>query len=270
MSIILRKVNQQTFVSETRRIDGKVVQQYLGTYSDPALRMLYRTAQLQVATRNRDRADTKQTRRDCSDIENALSVIDAVVARLPVLRRLLDLETVPMQPRDRAGQSFPFDRMLKLVEHIPVMRAFRRLSRASRKGDAKAAETLIKACEASQELLASFADFAGMAKWMVAKQFSHGDQVFAQSIRQKAERLQVALASRVEDDPLLEMTAELVVIAYVDAARSALLAAHRYDTKTETEYFQRLADRSAARYQRLAQVFQDTAAQGKQSSEKAK
>ena len=86
MAIILRNVKRQTFVSETRRIDGKVVQKHLGNYNEPSLRLIYRTARLQVAIRKRVRTEIKQTKRDSKVIHDTLSVIDAVAERLTVER----------------------------------------------------------------------------------------------------------------------------------------------------------------------------------------
>jgi len=267
MAIYLRKIRHQTFVHETRRIDGKSVQTYLGNYNEPRLRVLYRTARLQIAVRKRTQFEIRRTKHNDKVLEPIWGILDEFVARLPVLRFSLQHSGFSMSQSQNqshshaqnqsqaAGKPFSPAHLQWLVSFLPVKRDFRRLSKAADQGDEMAAKKLDEACSASKKLMESFSDFVSMAKWMVAKQFSQGNLIHVKSIHSKAEQLEADLRKRVGEDPLLKMHAEIVVVSYIDAMRCTLLAAHRYDTKTEAEHFQRLADRSAKRFTRISGDF---------------
>jgi hypothetical protein len=298
----------KTFVHEARRIKGKSVQTYLGNYNEPRLRVLYRTARLQIAVRKRTQLEIRRTKHNDKALEPILDILDEFVASLPVLRLLLERSGFPMTQSKKQSQSKfwaeaedlfrsyvkkqtanyqaanhqagnsaqnqpqttgkPFSpaHLQWLISFLPARKDFRRLSKAADQGDKMAAKKLDEACSASKKLMESFSDFVSMAKWMVAKQFSQGNMMQVKSIQAKAEQQEADLAKRAGDDPLLKMHAEIVVVAYIDAMRCALLAAHQYDFKTEAEHFQRLADRSAKRFTKISGDFAKLAKKHGQAS----
>lgn len=264
MAFYKRTIGNNLYLYETRRIDGKVVQQYLGEANTPSLVFLRRTDDLHQGMRKRNREEVRRTVRDSDAIEEVLRVIDLYLRRIPTIRNMSDLkfkQPVKQSTTKRSGSSFDPSDMAVVVKRIPVEKAFRRLHRAAKGGDADAAKKLAKAVATSEDLLASFSDFVAMARWMVLQQFAQADSVVRQSMEAKFESFQSLLQKSTPDDPALEMMAEILVVAYMDAMRCALLAAHRYDNKSDAVHFQRLADRSAARYAKLQETFAAECAQ---------
>jgi hypothetical protein len=258
MAIYLRKLKRQTYVNETRRINGKVVQSYLGTHDEPSLRLLWRTSRLYAAMRQQHREEIRRIRTDCIEIESAMDLVMHFAERVPTMATIM--KSNPQVPRrKRPGQTPMSEQRLndlrRDVRNIPVIMAFSRLTRKAQKGDQQAAQAIHNACEASPQLTESFADFLPLAKWMVARQFSQNNGLYEQTLVAKVETLDAELKKSVGDDPLLELHAEIVVVAYLDAMRCALHAANRYDNKSDAEHFQRLASRSAKRYEQVHRSF---------------
>ena len=270
MSIFLRKIRKHTYVIEKRRIDGKSVQTHLGSYSEPSLRLLYRTSRLHGEIRKLIREEIRRTRSKCRDIEDAMLKLDFVASRIPALREIRDLGLLPSVRVSPPPANLAFAYMKRFAAKVPLINIFRRLSRAAKRGDADAAKQIEEACSASSRLLRSMSDGVAIIKWMVINQFSHGDVAIQRSLEIRADELEASLKRQANHDPLHEMTAEMIVVAYMDAMRCALLAAHRYETKSDAEHFQRLAERSASRFQQLLQTFQETAAPGKPTSKAKK
>lgn len=265
MSINIRMIKSESYVTETRRTRGKVVTTHLGPYKNSFVRLLYRTSQLQNAVAKRLRVETTGLRNESRDIEHAMSLLEKSVSHLPILVRLTINQPWaprPMQSPDQE-QCISFDplrseRVRQALLALPAKRAFGRLCRDAGEGSPDAITQFRELANHAPGLLDSLSDLVRFARSLVLSGISGDHLVFRQALEAKMDSLEVNVKKDQARDPILGMAAELVAISYLDAMRCSLLAAKDYENRTDAEHFQSLADRSLRRFERCQQAYENS------------
>lgn len=267
MAINLRTINGKSYVTETRRERGKLVQTHVGAYSNPCAQYLYRESQWNNALAKRLRRETTSIRKESREIENSMKQIVSITDRFPILDRLIrnhPRNGRPMRNRDkdrrrrrnRSAEKPEAQSVDLAAERLPAKRAFGRLCREADQGDPDAIRKLEELVSQAPYLLESIADLIGLVRESVLRVMSAKNNILRQALDAKISRMKESIKVDQTRDPILGMTAELVAVSYLDAMRCSLHAAKEYENRTDADHFQGLADRSLRRFKRIQQVYQ--------------
>ncbi|QEF97906.1 hypothetical protein Mal15_19520 [Stieleria maiorica] len=273
MSINLRRIGVNTFVTETSRRQGKVVQRHVGSYTNPFVRFIYRKSQLTKTLARGLRNETAAIRQECRLIEQTMLQLESLAKHFFVFLRLAVTrfqEPSPMSKPDSPGQATQHAATKPDREHIdealrvlPAKHAFGKLCRQADAGDPEAIRRLDELIEQAPEILESMADLIRFAKQAVLRGISRESVVFSKAMTAKLQVLEDRIKADHVEDPILDMMAEIVAISHLDAMRCALLALNGHESKTDADHIQRLVDRSVRRFVGIQQNYQRLAWQSK-------
>ncbi|QDV87361.1 hypothetical protein [Planctomycetes bacterium TBK1r] len=273
MSINLRRIGVNTFVTETSRQQGKVVTRHLGSYKNPFVRFLYRKSQLTKTLARGLRNETAAIRQECRLIEQTMSLLESLAKHFFVFLRLADTrfhEPSSMSKPDSPGQATQpaatkpeRERIDEALKVLPAKYAFGKLCRRADAGDPEAIRRLDELIEQAPEILESTADLIRFAKQAVLRGISRDSVVFTKAMMARLQGIEDKIKADHSEDPILGLMAEVVAISQLDAMRCAMLALNGQEKKTDADHIQKLADRSVRRFVGIQQTYQRLARQSK-------
>ncbi len=255
MSIEMRKIKGTQYVTETRRVGKKVVKTHLGKLDENQAEFLYRKGQLQAAMRKRLREETDRSRKASDQIQPALDLLIEFGERQEVVSKLSHKCNWSVNSMSDNPANMDADHIRQSIDALPSKKDFEELGRCASMGDPTAMETFDRLVEKTPELLDSIANLVELAKSLVIQDMSANSYLMKLGIEHKVSTLLKSLNDAGEVAPIELMNAEILVIAYLDTMRCGLLACRRYDTKSDAEHFQRLAERSQKRYERAQATY---------------
>lgn len=256
MSIEIRKVNGTNYVTETRRVGGKVVKTHLGKLEQKHAEFLYRTSQLQSGVRKRLRAESLRSRGVSEQVADSISLLLDFAEHRETLSKLqikLNWKRNPMN--DTTQPNSATDRVKQAIDILPSKHEFAELCRQAELGDPDAIETFERVVEQTPELLDSVADLVELAKALIIQDVSANSHLMKLGIENKLSNLLKSLKASGENDPITLMNTEILVVSYLDAMRCGLLAVKQYDTASDAERFLKLAERSPKRFERAQAMY---------------
>ncbi|QEG00191.1 hypothetical protein Mal15_42600 [Stieleria maiorica] len=266
MSINLRRIGVNSFVTETSRQQGQVVQRHLGSYKNPFVRFIYRKSELQKAITRVLRMEMNAIRSECREIEQTMKLLEALMNRFFVFLRLADTrfkEPSSMSKPDAPGQATQpvatkpdWERIDEALKVLPAKYAFGKLCRRADAGDPEAIRRLDELIEQAPEILESTADLIRFAKQAVLSGISSDSIVFTKAMMARLQGIEDKIKAEHVEDPILGLMAEVVAISQLDAMRCVMLVLNGHENKSDADHIQKLADRSVRRFVGIQQTYQ--------------
>ncbi|PAY19096.1 hypothetical protein CKO51_13285 [Rhodopirellula sp. SM50] len=270
MSIYLRRIGVNSFVTEVSRQQEKVVTRHLGSYKNPFVRIIYRKSELHKALARLLRIERNAIRQECREIEQTMKLLEALINHFFVILRLAEArfqEQSPM-PKSRSRRQTTaaatksaatrpdLESLDEALQVLPAKHAFGKLCRQADAGDPDALRQLDELIEQTPEILESTADLIRFAKQSVLRGISRDSVVFTKAMTAKLQVMEDRIKADHDEDPILGMMAEVVAVSHLDAMRCALLALNGSENKTDADHIQGLAGRSLRRFTNVQQAYQ--------------
>lgn len=143
------------------------------------------------------------------------------------------------------------NRVKKSLQSLPAKRAFHRLCQDADAGLPDAVAQLRKLIDQTPDLLDSMSNMVSVVRDSALRLIMEDNILYREALEAKIREMQESIKSEHKDDPIRGMAAEILAVAYLDAMRCSLLAAKDHEKHSDEVHYQRLADRSLRRFERM-------------------
>lgn len=255
MSVEIRIIGQSAYVTETLRVGDKVVKKHLGSADKPALAFLHRSSRLQATTKRGLREQVARWRKGSTSIELAMNRLVDYVEHHKTLAAAISFSGRQNPKMQHQPQSQTDEQQVQQdFETLPSAEEFDAICKRAELGDPDSIARVEYIVHRSPQLVDAICDLIELARKLVIADASGNSVLMAMGLHKRMRDNIEQLKQQQPDDLVHAMKAELVVLSHLDAMRCALQACKRYDSHSDAEHAQKLAERSLKRFQRAQAI----------------
>lgn len=250
MSIERRPGTLRTYVTKVQRVDGRLQKRYIGSSADPTIHLFSAEHQLGLADQRARRKKHKDEIERDRTLEATFGRLDSLSKNWKIIHRLTRLPLPAPQPIDMKK------RKAKLASSkLPTPSQFSETCRLANGGDQAAKRQLDRWISRIPGHLSKATDLLAIAESQLVDFLSHGSQETEALIRRKIAKTSSDLQSLVPGDPLANLHADALTLAWMDLMRCQLGAMRPFEDAKNATYWDAAADRTSRRWDRLEKAF---------------